>query len=666
MIRMQELEKSVLNKKPDLSTYYKLAQEAFQENDVEEALKFSKSGLEQAKQLQSDDWVKKFNSFSTNVSELKSLVPSIQKESLTIISGIGPKSAERLVAYGIRSISELANSSPIRLSKIEGIGLSTAEKYINGAKDHLRLKKLNDFPNPRKTQETLDTIQESSKEMKTEPEPILESPEYEFEDLEPEKIEAQERFERDIEIEDEISNDKDSEDYEDLAEEHNDINNNSIEERIDMESPIPFPKQVVISPEVVRQSTLALQEKEATTNELLSHLQIKEFHQQIAKYLNLSDFIIIDKIPQLRAVFVGVDLIAVKHIQVKEFLDLIYIIPLKICSLKGSLIVSNENVKYHPKEKNSESNAYRLELLPQSFLKALSQAEQSISSDIINQGNLFKYLSRYLGLQITLEKSITRKDLFFRSGPLQYKILIEPLLITQNTVGFIEKLIPFAYQNQSNIHIVELNKLSDLLQYLDQKYFLLETYSEEKTAIELNFEASNKFMKDLRNYSAPFMLYGLVVLLIILFQTYSVLPLLINLGYGVVIFYCFVVGYVYLTLYKQKSALHQQFSTPYYQKKENFDDGTLIMIREELSQKLMVQFLYECVGKNSANIFINKIETDNAEKYLEEQQRKKKIKDSDLFEDEISEDSENLENSNESKPKSRLKYVDKYSSFLED
>ena len=80
----------------------------------------------------------------------------------------------------------------------------------------------------------------------------------------------------------------------------------------------------------------------------------------------------------------------------------------------------------------------------------------------------------------------------------------------------------------------------------------------------------------------------------------------------------------------------------------------------------MDQFLYECVGKNSSNNFINKIETDNAEKYLEEWQRKKKIEDSHLFEDEISEDSENLENSNESKPISGHKYVDKYSSFLED
>ncbi|MFX1419969.1 MAG: helix-hairpin-helix domain-containing protein [Promethearchaeota archaeon] len=666
MIRMQELQKSVIQKKLDLSTYYKLAQEAFQENDVEEALKFSKSGLEQAKQLQSDNWVKKFDTFNTNVSELQSLVPSIQKESLTIISGIGPKSAERLISHGINSISELANSTPTLLSTIEGIGFSTAQKYINGAKEHLRLKKLNDFSKPERPQEKLETIQESHKGININREPILESPEEELENLEYKKIKSNKKFEGNIEFEGKMSIDDDAEDFDNITDDYLDFDNSIIEGRMEIDTPSPAPKQVVISPEVVRQSTMTLQERETATNELLSRPQLEKFHQQIAKDLILSEFTIIDKIPNLRVVFVGVDLLAVKRVKVKEFLDLIYVIPIKICSLKGSFIVSNENIKYRPKEENAQNNGYRLELIPQSYLKALNQAEQSISSDMMSQGNLLRYLSKYLGLHITLEKTITRKNLFFRSGPLQYKMLIEPLLICQNTVGFTEKLIPFAYQNQFNVHIVELNKFPDLLQYLDQKYFLLETYREEKNAVELNYEASNKFMRDLRKYSSPFMIYGLLVLLVLLFQLHSVLPLLINLGYGVIVFYFIVVGYVFLNLYKQKSILHQQFSTPYYQKKENFDDGTLIMIREELNEKMMEQFLYECVGKNSVNDFINKIETDNAEKYLEERRRKKKIEDSNLFEDDKIEELEKSENLNESKPKSRHNYVDKYSSFLED
>ena len=84
---------------------------------------------------------------------------------------------------------------------------------------------------------------------------------------------------------------------------------------------------------------------------------------------------------------------------------------------------------------------------------------------------------------------------------------------------------------------MEYSRFSDLLQYLEQKYFFIETYSVQKNALVLNCEASNHFLKDLRKYSAPFMVYGFVVLLILLFREYSALPLLINLGYGIIFFY---------------------------------------------------------------------------------------------------------------------------------
>jgi hypothetical protein len=98
-------------------------------------------------------------------------------------------------------------------------------------------------------------------------------------------------------------------------------------------------------------------------------------------------------------------------------------------------------------------------------------------------------LANYLNIDIRLERTITRKNLFYRSGPVQYKVLIEPALICQNTVGFTEKIIPFAYQKHSNTHIVELSQFSDLLQYLDQKYFFIETYSVQKNALALKCEA---------------------------------------------------------------------------------------------------------------------------------------------------------------------------------
>jgi hypothetical protein len=154
------------------------------------------------------------------------------------------------------------------------------------------------------------------------------------------------------------------------------------------------------------------------------------------------------------------------------------------------------------------------------------------------------------------------------------------------------------------------------------------------------------------------------LLLILLFQAFSALSLLINLGYGIISFYFVIIGYIYLKLYKQKSGLKREFSAPYYQKKINFDETNLILINEELSSKLMEQFVYECIGKDAEFNIVNKIEQDNAESFLSKKLNKKKIEDSYLFESETAPHSNNPNGSKDSKIKHDL--IDKYSSFLED
>ena len=686
MIRMTDMENSLLQKKPDLKSYYNLAQEAYQENDVDEALKISKNGLKQAKLQNSGEWIDKFDSLNTNISQGQadtmnsaqdsSLLSSIKKETITIVKGIGPKVAEKLYGIGVHTVAELAQSPPERIARVNGIGLATAQKYISSAKEHMKMKKLNDFPEANKSGANLENSGESN--LREEPkkwfEKKFEKPEtekwYPPEEVspvaEPLKIDS-ENYESSINNFEEL-------DYEEIDEDRSSIiNYDDTDKKIKLNEPLLVEgseknNTLVVSPELLRQSNLTLQERNTASQEVLPHAQIKESLMRITKDLKLSGFGIIEKHPKLRAIFTGIDLLAIKHVRVKEFLDLIYILPIKICTLKGSLIISSESVQYNSTKK-IEDTSFRVDRLPQSYLKALSQVKLSIYSDIVSEGTLLRYLSRYLGTNISLEKSFTRKNLFFRSGPLQHKILIEPVLVCQNIVGFTEKIIPFAYQKNSNIHIVQHSKFADLLQYLDQKYFLIETYSEEKNAVVLNCEATNKFMKDLRSYSSPFMIYGIVVLFVLLSQEYSVLPLLINLGYGVVSFYIVMISYLYLKLFKQKSALHQEFSTPYYQKKLNLDETTLILINEDLSSKLMDQFIFESVGKDSGFNFIDKLEKENAEKFLSERVQNRRIEESNIFEQDIVMESEPLEYSKTQKEEIsnvKDKYVDKYSSFLED
>ncbi|MFX0073264.1 MAG: helix-hairpin-helix domain-containing protein [Candidatus Hermodarchaeota archaeon] len=665
---MTDTQEGLLQKKSDLKFYYKMAQEAFQANDVDQALKISKSGLKQAKLQNNGDWVAKFDIFNSNVSQHNSLVPSIKKESLTIVSGIGVKVAEKLASIGINSISDLAESSARKIARINGIGLERAQNYINHAKKHVGLKNLNDFSDLNNSEDKIEVIEESS--LKQESDKWFDE---KFEKPETEKwYPSQGDTSESNIVDDNLGNYTDEdENFNDFIEdetEEDEVSNlnyfeSDKEEKLNESEVIEesdLKDSLVISPELIRQSNLKTQEQDAVSKETLDPSQLQKYILETIKTLELSEFISIKNMPNLRRFFTGIDLLAIKLVQVKEFLELIYIIPIKISTLKGSLISSNNTIKYNSLKITSEKD-FRLERLSQSYIKAISNSLKIINEDLLNQGSFFQFLSKYLKINISLEKSITHKNLFFHSGPVQYKILIEPLILCHSDVGFTEKLVPFAYQKRINLHILSQSQLQDFLHYIDQKYYLIETYSEQKNAIALNCEASNKFVEDLRKYSAPFMLYGFGFLLVLLFQWYSALPFLINLGYGVISLYLVVVAYIYLKLHNRKSELHLEFSTPYYQKKLNFDETNLILINEELSPRFMEQFVYECIGKDDKFNIVNKIEQKNAETFLRNKLNKKKIEESQLFE---SEDSAQSLETKDSQFKNKL--VQKYSSFLED
>lgn len=59
---------------------------------------------------------------------------------LTRVKGIGPKSAERFQDAGINSIEEIATSHPEELAWIKGIGIVSAKKIIENAKEILRVE----------------------------------------------------------------------------------------------------------------------------------------------------------------------------------------------------------------------------------------------------------------------------------------------------------------------------------------------------------------------------------------------------------------------------------------------------------------------------------------------------------------------------------------------
>ncbi|MFX1411052.1 MAG: DUF4332 domain-containing protein, partial [Promethearchaeota archaeon] len=62
-------------------------------------------------------------------------------EELVRVRGIGPTAADRLVKAGIKSIEEIANSTPEELAWIKGIGMISANKIIVNANELINLEK---------------------------------------------------------------------------------------------------------------------------------------------------------------------------------------------------------------------------------------------------------------------------------------------------------------------------------------------------------------------------------------------------------------------------------------------------------------------------------------------------------------------------------------------
>ena len=57
--------------------------------------------------------------------------------SLSILSGLGEKTLERLAEHGFSTVEELASSEPDSLTQIPGIGAKTAEKVVSAGRDYL-------------------------------------------------------------------------------------------------------------------------------------------------------------------------------------------------------------------------------------------------------------------------------------------------------------------------------------------------------------------------------------------------------------------------------------------------------------------------------------------------------------------------------------------------
>ncbi|MHA1491605.1 MAG: hypothetical protein ACTSRI_18365, partial [Promethearchaeota archaeon] len=168
------------------------------------------------------------------------------------------------------------------------------------------------------------------------------------------------------------------------------------------------------------------------------------------------------------------------------------------------------------------------------------------------------------------------------------------------------------------------------------------------------------FVNNVRLGSIPFLGFGLAFLFVLLFQVDFLLVGFVSVGFAAIAIYGVLLSFLWYKFYKRKSAIKDEFNTPYYQRTVKIDETDLHLISEELSPKLTEQFTYECFDKDAAFDEILGVEKKKTKKKKAlNRQRTKKI--AGLKGEKGKEEKEKEKNI-----RFDSKSIRKYTSFLED
>ena len=426
---------------------------------------------------------------------------------------------------------------------------------------------------------------------------------------------------------------------------------------------IPIPTELPEIPEVTKISEvevpkIAEVQKVPEIPEIRTRSRAPNRHEQLTNEIaeslkNLGYYAIPRQIEALTPFFQNVDYIGLKLVSVKNNSKLIVLVPIKLCDLGGTILIHEEKIDYKTYSKAQESD-----LVPtaRQYAARLLKTKDAMFEDVVNGENFQEFFEKYFQVRFAVEKSAKNKKLYFVSGQTQYKVLIEPILLTKTPAKCMEKSILYPYQRKTNLHVVDRSNIGHLLRFLEKKYKLIESRAKKTNSIETYQNADAKFRSSLRMTSLPFLGYSVVLLVIYFSQLYFLLRILNNIGFAAIGVYLFVVAYFYFKFYKTKKELTTEFETPYYLQNAQFSETDLLCVKEEFTDEQMAQFGYECFGKDNDFKVLEQIEEDTIKESVVAKQREQNAPQ--LFELESGPDNSSIKEN----PKNEIKY----SSFFED
>lgn len=366
--------------------------------------------------------------------------------------------------------------------------------------------------------------------------------------------------------------------------------------------------------------------------------------QKISKKVIGEGFHIFPQIgKELENIFSNIDLTIIKTIETQNSKNILLICPIIVNLIEDNLIVSEQKVKFHSlSEKNMQLDTW---------IEELRQIQQVLIENITQRKQIFHYLQKYLMVEMDISES-TSIDVSLYSRQTQFKPYIDPILISNSAIQFIEKSLPFAFQRVSNIHFIETNQLTRLIRFLEKKYYNIEEYNHEEPPEKRLYKVEESFQKKIRQYSIPFVGFGALMITLALSQLGFLLQTFIGLSYGILGVYAGMIGYLYYTFRVKQREIKNGFLVPHHQRALSLDDTSLEIISQELTDELMLQFGYECFGKITTHKVLTKIEQKQAENYLVE---KTEHDYNELFEHE-----------KEGKSEIESEYIARFGDFLDD
>ncbi|TFG08628.1 MAG: hypothetical protein EU539_01820 [Promethearchaeota archaeon] len=661
----------------NLSHTYNKVRELYESGKHIESIKQAEIGMVMALRINNAEWVNKFDKiltrliglcnkkdskiyplekfiYNSQVQNRKNKKTADSSEELTNIKGVGESVQKKLLEIGINNIKQLANLKVDELAKIKGFGISSARKLIEGANACLIDGNAPNVESKLEIKKNKTTPIEAPEIMSKDPNLVqLNKKHQKVESLSLIKLKAEQKKEEllnenlmqkiIIKTPNESKNEKKDDLHkkiDDANKDYNQIKKSSkfkhdardILEKTDELPPKQFSKKEIINyflndPED-DENLLAVGHHTSKytfsdlingeyDDERIEKRNLKEIMKSIQGDLKLLKYQIIERNSiYLSKLSNQVDLLAFKILDSSEHSKILMFVPLKILNVQGSLLISEDSIEYKPINEKIDINVENLKLLIGTPFKDLENVQKIVLQNFKEEGSFFQLWKKVTKGKIFLEKTKNNKPMFIGGDGLEYKIVVDPILLCLNEPIFLEKNLVFPYVESSNIHVIQKKDLSALIEFLGKKYNMIETYSEENESILEYFSKLNKFKDNMIKFSIPPLCFGAVFFIIILFQVISLINTFSSLAIATICVYVLVIFYAYLRIVKFKKELIKKFNMPYYQGEITLNESDLMIIKDKFSSIMMDQFIYEIFGKNEDFSLISKIEEEKlAEKY---------------------------------------------------